>query len=269
MKKTSKIKAFKILLFVVVISVFIGLTLYLFPLVKNLSTVDGQNEFKKQIKQSNLLGILSLFGLQLAQIFLIIIPGEPIEILAGMCYGTIGGFIIITISSAIITAIILFLVKKFGRKFIYGFCDKEKIDAIEKSAIFQDPLKIEIIMTLLFLIPGTPKDIFVYIAGLLPINPFRFLIISTFARFPSVISSTMAGANFLVGNWKVSLLIYGITFVGVGIFVFIITKSMNNKKIVNNNEKLIRWIINLKKQNLKNSKKYYSFFIIYDINYIA
>ena len=99
-----------------------------------------QNEFKEQINSSRLLGMLSLFGLQLAQIFLIIIPGEPIEVLAGMCYGTLGGFIIITISSVIITALILFLVNKFGRKFIYGFCDKEKIDKIEDSSIFKEPL---------------------------------------------------------------------------------------------------------------------------------
>lgn len=234
MKKGSKIKTFKILLIILVICVLVGLILYLFPLVKNLSTPEGQNEFKEQIKKSNILGVLSIFGLQLAQMFLIIIPGEPIEVLAGMCYGTLGGFILITISSAIITALILLLVKKLGRRFIYGFCDKEKIDEIEKSPIFQDPLKVEIIMTILFLIPGTPKDLFVYIAGLLPINPVRFLIISTFARFPSVISSTMAGANILVGNWKISILIYVITFLLVGILICIINRLSNKKKAIDN-----------------------------------
>lgn len=234
MKKRSKIKTFKLLLFILVICAIVGLTLYLFPLVKNLSTVEGQNEFKEQIKKSNILGILSIFGLQLSQIFLIIIPGEPIEVLAGMCYGTLGGFILITISSAIITALILFLVKRFGRRFIYGFCDKEKIDKIEHSPIFQDPVKVEIIMTILFLIPGTPKDLFVYIAGLLPIEPVRFLIISTFARFPSVISSTMAGANFMTGNWKISILIYALTFLLVGIFIFAINKISDSKILQKN-----------------------------------
>lgn len=239
MKKSSRLKVFKVIIIFFTICALIALTLYLFPLVKNLSTSEGQSEFKEQIKKSNILGVLSIFGLQLAQIFLIIIPGEPIEILAGMCYGTLGGFIIITISSAIITALILLLVNKFGRKFIYGFCDREKIDKIEQSPIFQDPLKIEMLMTILFLIPGTPKDIFVYIAGLLPINPSRFFIISVLARFPSVISSTMAGANILKGNWMISIFIYVITFIIVGILVFVLNKYSEGKKVVKNTNKIL------------------------------
>lgn len=240
MNKSSRLKIFKLIMIVFTICALIALTLYLLPLVKNLSTIEGQNEFKEQIKKSNILGVLSIFGLQLAQIFLIVIPGEPIEILAGMCYGTLGGFAIITISSAIITALILLLVNKFGRKFIYGFCDKEKIEKIEKSPIFQDSLKIELLMIILFLIPGTPKDILVYIAGILPIDPLRFFIISIFARFPSVISSTMAGANILKGNWMISIFIYVITFIVVGILVFILNKYSKSKKLINSNEILAK-----------------------------
>ena len=90
--------------------------------------------------------MLALFGLQVAQIFLFILPGEPIEILSGMCYGGIGGTIFIMISSAIISIAIFYLVRKFGKKFVYEFCNKEKVQKIENSKLFQDPQKIEIIM---------------------------------------------------------------------------------------------------------------------------
>ena len=70
-----------------------------------------------------------------------------------------------------------------------------KVEKIENSKVFQNPKKIEFIMLILFLIPGTPKDLLVYVAGLLPIKPLKFIIISTFARFPSVITSTLAGEN--------------------------------------------------------------------------
>ena len=52
----------------------------------------------------------------------------------------------------------------------------------------------------------------VYIGGLLPVKPLRFILIATFCRFPSVISSTIVGKYFSEGNWKVSLIVYGITF---------------------------------------------------------
>ena len=72
------------------------------------------------------------------------------------------------------------MVRKLGKKFVYDFCDEEKVKKIENSKIFKNPKKIEWIMIILFLIPGTPKDLLVYIAALLPINPLRFIIISTF-----------------------------------------------------------------------------------------
>ena len=104
-------------------------------------------------------------------------------------------------------------------------CSKEKVEKIENSKLFKNPRKLEYIMLILFLIPGTPKDILVYIAGLLPIKPLRFILISTFVRFPSVISSTIAGSNLVEGNWQFSIMVYAITFIIVGIIIFIMKKT--------------------------------------------
>ena len=224
MSNINKIKVFKIIIAVIVVIILIAVIIYLVPLIKNLTTQEGQLEFKQRVNDTGFLGMLTLFGLQLAQIFLIILPGEPIEILAGMCYGGLWGTIFILISSAIISTGIIFFVRKLGKKFVYDFCGEEKIKKIENSKLFKNSQKIELIMIILFIIPGTPKDLFVYIAGLLPIRPIRFVLISTFARIPSIISSTLAGANLASGDWKMSLIIYAVTFVIVGIIVFCIKK---------------------------------------------
>lgn len=195
MSRKDKVKIFKIFLTIMVLCLFLGIIIYLFPIMKDLSTLEGQITFKEKVNNSGLLGMISLFGLQVAQIFLIIVPGEPIEILAGMCYGSIWGTVFIMLSACIISTTIFLLVRKFGRKFVCDFCDEKKVERIENSKLFQNPKKVELIMLILFLIPGTPKDLLVYVAGLLPIKPLKFIIISTFARFPSVISSTLAGEN--------------------------------------------------------------------------
>lgn len=226
---SKKVKTFKYILLILVILLLIGLTVHLFPVIQNLSTVEGQIKFKSQVSDMGISGILALFGLQFAQIFLAILPGEPIEVLAGMCYGGFGGFIFITFSLLIINTVIFFAVKKYGRKFVYSFCDKTKIDKIENGKLFKNPKKIEWIMIILFLIPGTPKDILVYIAGLLPIKPLRFILISTFARFPSIISSTLAGSSLVKGDWKISIIIYIITFILVGLLIFIMNKFDKEK----------------------------------------
>ena len=84
-------------------------------------------------------------------------------------------------------------------------------------------------MIILFLIPGTPKDLLVYIGALLPIKSSRFIAISTLLRFPSIISSTIAGANIIEGQWKAGILAYAITFVITLIVIFIINKLDKNK----------------------------------------
>lgn len=229
MSRKSKIKLFKIILAILVGIIIIGVTIYLFPVMKKLTTIEGQLEFEKRVNESGIIGMLMLFGLQVAQVFLIILPGEPIEILAGMCYGGIGGTIFITISVAIITTIIFFLVKKLGKRFVYDIYDEEKIKKIEKSKLFKNPKKIEWIMIILFIIPGTPKDLLVYISGLLPINPIKMILISTFARLPSVVSSTFAGEKLMQGDLTASLKIYMVTFILVGIVIFIINKLDKTK----------------------------------------
>lgn len=225
-KKTNFLK---LVILLIVITIIISICIYLMPVISNLSTTEGQQIFKEKITNSGILGLLILFGLQFAQIFLFIIPGEPIEILAGVCYGTIWGTVFIMVAAAIISIFIYLLVYKFGKKFIYGFIDPKKINKIEKSKVFKNPRTIRFIIFILFFIPGTPKDLLTYIAALLPIKPLEFIIISTIARFPSVISSTWAGENLIEGDWHISLMIYGITFIIVALVIFAMKKFDKDK----------------------------------------
>ena len=229
MSKKIGVKIFKTILTILVLALIIGIIIYLFPVVKNLSSLEGQIAFKEKIDNMGVYGILLLFGLQLAQIFLIIIPGEPIEIFAGMCYGAFWGTVFIMLSVFIISTVIFLLVRKYGRKFIYNFYDEEKISKMENSKLFKDPKRIELIILILFLIPGTPKDLLVYVSGLLPIKPSRFIIISNIARFPSIISSTLAGTNIAVGNWVMSIFLYVLVLLAVVVGIFMINKFDKTK----------------------------------------
>ena len=223
MSRKNKIKIFKMFLTIIVLILFLGITIYLFPVMKELSTVEGQIEFKNRVDSSGIIGLLSLFGLQVAQIFLIIVPGEPLEILAGMCYGGLWGTVFIMLSACITSTVIFLLVRKFGKKFVYEFCDEKRVSKIEQSKIFQNPKKIELILLILFFVPGTPKDLLVYISGLLPITPLKFILISTLARIPSVLTSTLAGANIINGDWKTGMWLY----IGIIVIALIITLIMN------------------------------------------
>ena len=142
-----------------------------------------------------------------------------------MSYGAIGGLIIVFLGAFVSSFIIFFAVRKFGRNFIYAFVSKEKIEKIEKNKIFSNQKRLDLILFVLFLIPGTPKDLLVYIGGLLPIKPMKFLLISTFARFPSIVSSTIAGSNLIAGNWAVVIATYIITFLIAALIIYMFNKN--------------------------------------------
>ena len=151
-------------------------------------------------------------GLELIKVFLAFIPGEPIEIVAGMCYGKVWGTVIIMASAAIATTIVYCLIRIFGKKFIYNFVSPEKIQKFENMKLLQNEKRLEIILLVLFVSPFVPKDVLTYLSGILPIKPFHFFVISILGRFPSVFSSTFAGENLAEGNFKMTILIYVVTY---------------------------------------------------------
>ena len=124
--KSNKSKYFKIILTVLAVLFIAGIIWKLAPLMTNLSTHEGQVQFKEQINNMGVTGGLMLMGLELLQIILVVLPAEPLEVLAGMCYGTWGGFLFITFAAFISTIMIYFLVAKLGKKVLENFISNRK-----------------------------------------------------------------------------------------------------------------------------------------------
>lgn len=221
MNKQNKKRKIVLKITVIILSILaVALVCYaFFPLLKNINTEEGRLSFKAKVNSMGLKGFLLLYLLETVQILFVVIPGEPIELLYGMCYGSIKGAIYLTITVFLNTIIVYYIVKKFGRKVLDFFFTEEKIEKFEQKEIFNREDKIEHILTLLFFLPGTPKDMLLYIGAFLPINKWKFICISTFARFPSVITSTIAGSGITNNNLKVTIVTYIIT----GIIALIIT----------------------------------------------
>lgn len=225
----DKTKAFKILIFIVFIIVILGLTFVMFPIFKNIFTTEGRIEFQNEIQNLGIKGMLIIIGLMLVQTFLLFLPIEPVELLAGMCYGGIGGMLLIYVGAIFTTTIVYFFIKKYGRKFLYSIIPKEKIEKVENSEFWKNSKKVDIALFIAYFIPGTPKGLLTYIGALLPISFKKFLIIIMFARFPEIISSTIVGNSILFGNWPLIIATYFTTFIISGI-VFYVYNILNEKK---------------------------------------
>ncbi len=211
MKKINKKTVLKLLTIIISLAVLILVVWEFYPLMKTLITQEGRGQFKQRISEMGFKGLVILYLIEAVQMIFVVLPGEPIEILYGMCYGSIGGAVLLTLAVFINTVIVYELVEKFGRKVLVFFFSEEKIKKVENSKLFKNKSKIEYIMVLLFFLPGTPKDLLLYIGPLLPIEKKKFIIISTFVRFPSVITSTIAGSNIVEGNLWITIGVYAFT----------------------------------------------------------
>lgn len=191
----------------------IVVTILLWPLIGKLAEPEGQQAFRDWVDSVGLAGWLIVLGIQILQIIVAFIPGEPVEILAGVLFGTWGGLLLCLMGSVLATTAVFAITRKCGLPLLYRLYDKDKVDNFK---FFKDSQKVETAAFILFLIPGTPKDMLTYVAGVSKIKMSHFLIITTFARIPSIITGTIAG-DVLLDDWKLALGIFVLT----GIIVII------------------------------------------------
>ena len=169
-----------------------------------LTQESARDAFIEFVRGRGVAGVFLFLGIQLLQVVVAFLPGEMVELAAGLLYGTWGGLALclcgILLASCMIYAFIrLFHVNKIDEK------------TLSKYHFLHDKAHIRFMVFLVFFIPGTPKDILTYLGPFLPLPAWQFLLISTLARIPSVLTSTFAANQFANGAWKVSAAVFAIT----------------------------------------------------------
>lgn len=168
----------------------------------------SQDGFREYIQSFGAWGWLVLLGLQFVQVFVALIPGELLETAAGYAFGPLPGTILCYAGVAAASALVFALTRRFGVKLVEVFISREKINDLR---FLNTARKRNILIFLIFFIPGTPKDLLTYFVGLTDIKLGTFLLISLVARIPSVLSSTFGGHLLGEENYWGAILLYGIT----------------------------------------------------------
>lgn len=218
----SKYPVIKIIIFCLFIALIVFVTIKYTPdFIKLISNMD---KFRNFITSYGYAGILVYIGLQISHVIIVVIPGEVIQIAGGYIYGTFWGTIYTMIGMIIGIIIVFYSTRLLGYSVVKIFIPKDKL---EKFDYLINSPKAEIIMFVLFLIPGIPKDALTYIAGLTPVKPLRFIIMCTVARFPGILGSCYIGANLQSQNYTIVIIVSSIA-----IILFVLGVIFQNK-IVN------------------------------------
>lgn len=234
--KKEHIEKIRKISFISVLIIFAVIIYLLFPIMKGLATEEGRIIAEEKLSSFGILGALVIIALEALKVFVVMLPGEPIELLSGMCYGPFLGLVVVYIGIIFSTFIISKIVKKFGLDLVRDIVPKEKLEKVE-NIINSYPERVETILFILYFLPVIPKDFLTYIGSLLPITTKRFLIISIFARFPAVFSSTIVGSEILDGDIKTIVIVYVITYSISALITLIYKYKMNKKKKINTLDK--------------------------------
>ncbi|OQB12588.1 MAG: SNARE associated Golgi protein [Firmicutes bacterium ADurb.Bin193] len=129
-------------------------------------------------------------ALRTLQTVVLFLPGEAVELLGGWLFGTATGTLLCLVGSAAGSCAILYMVRRFGEKAAALFIRREKLASL---SFFKGSKRFNLLIFLLFLIPGTPKDAITYAVALTPMRMRDFVLLSTIARIPSVLTSAIVG----------------------------------------------------------------------------
>lgn len=164
-------------------------------------------------------GALATILISAIQVTVALIPGEFVEIAAGYCFGSWIGSLLCLLGIVLGSCTTILLVRRFGSRFVYAFYPKEKIDALP---IINDPPKRNLLTLILFAIPGTPKDLFTYAIGLTDMSIPLYILLTTAARFPSVILSTLSGNAMGTRDYALALVFVVVTasVSGLGLWIY-------------------------------------------------
>jgi uncharacterized membrane protein YdjX (TVP38/TMEM64 family) len=194
-----------IIFFTVFIIAVVLICILLWPLFARLRFPEYREQFSAWIDTLGFKGVLIVFGIQILQIIVAVIPGGSVEVLAGAAYGTLGGFVICILGCLAATAVICFMVRKFGVPLVNRFFGPKLTG---KYIFLADTKKVSLVVFLLFLLPGVPKDILTYIASLRDMKLSRFILLSNTARAPAILMATMLGSSMLQGNVIVIVVLF-------------------------------------------------------------
>lgn len=225
-KKEKVINIVKISIICLFIVTAITLIIIYLPNIYKLIDKDNQDNLINKIRNKGINGWFIFLLIQILQVVISFIPGEPVEVIGGVIYGAFGGLLTCMLGCLIGSMIVYFLSLKIGKSFIKLFVKEKDFNEVK---FLKNEKRVEELVFIFYFIPGTPKDIITYLAPYTKIKPLKFFLISTFARIPSIITSTWAGSSISKNNWGLTIGVFLGTFL-IALLGLLIRQKIFNKR---------------------------------------
>lgn len=162
------------------------------------------------IGSAGVLAPLLFMAVQALQVVLFFIPGEIPQVAGGYLFGVWKGSLLSLAGISVGATFNFVMARLLGVPFVNALFSRDRVDRIRRLA---DSPRARLSFFLVFLIPGIPKDILCYAAGLSSLGLPSFLIFSTLGRAPGIIGSALMGEAAAGKRWLLAGALLGLAVV--------------------------------------------------------
>ena len=168
---------------------------------------------REWIRGTGVIAPLVFVAVQAFQVVFFFIPGEIPQVAGGYMFGLWMGTLLSLLGITLGATFNFLIARLLGVPFVNVLFSAEKVERTRRIA---GSPKAKLSFFLFFLIPGIPKDVLCYVAGLSVMKLPVFLIFSTLGRIPGIIGSALIGDAAADRRWILAGTIF---FVAAVLFV--------------------------------------------------
>ena len=122
------------------------------PLIRFVSEPE---RFRAWVDTHGIWGRLAFLGMVVLQVFVAVIPGEPLEIAAGYAFGFVEGTLLCLTGMTIGGVLVFTFVRRFGTRAVEVFIPREKIESMK---FLQNTRRVCTILACLLYTSPSPRD---------------------------------------------------------------------------------------------------------------
>ena len=180
----------KLAIMIMIILVIVVFAINFAPLI--IEKVKQPEVLREYMRSFGGWGFLMYVLLQAAHVLLVVIPGDILNVCGGYIYDVPLGFLLSMIGIMLGTVCAFYISRLLGYEFISKIIPKDKIDKINNIL---NSTKGMIGMLIICLIPGIPKDLMMYVAGLTPVKASKLFFVYGLSRIPGTLIWVSVGAQ--------------------------------------------------------------------------
>lgn len=170
--------------------------------------------FRAWVESHGVWGPVAYAAMVFLQVIVAVIPGEPLEIVGGYAFGAWWGTVLCLIGAALGSAAVFALVRRWGAPLVEVFFPPEKLERLR--FLRRTSPKRTAVLWLIFTLPGTPKDLLSYFAGLTDLSWGAWMLIATVGRLPSILTSTVGGDALGEANYTLAIVAFALALAVAG-----------------------------------------------------